>query len=479
MDFASQFLLLASRTATTWWLCLTRLLPLYAVAYTLAELLQIAASWVSLYSAWPALLIAATSLTVKLAGIVLCFNLMGRDLALRDPAFARLSPELRGEAGLSQLAQTLSVTLLAFLGIYSVFDYIEEMADSVMIQAIVIRGTVYGDETPLLGPLSPTTWPQRFTAIGVVVAVWLLGKAAELIRDKAKRPTFGLVAAWCETLFIFLTLFVGYRLLRDALNWLQGRQVAGWAHAVAGWFAELPVNLPAALAWLWAWFWDVAWPVVGQTVVEPLVWLALAALVLGSQVITFRELLTSLRSRGERGRVGRLAGKVADSSLGRKVEQFDQDRLGDLGGKYLPTFLALRLVLRSGAGLLAGFIVLYSAWAFLEEVAWWSFTTGWGPHDLEVTSFGWLIRDFFEGVIFDLPRYALLVSAYSLALTAWLRREEGGSPGTGVDALATAGQIPGSRSAGPGMTGAESGARPGMTPVGAGPGATGVEGVAQ
>ena len=144
------------------------------------------------------------------------------------------------------------------------------------------------------------------------------------------------------------------------------RPFAGWIDAVAGrgldrFCRHLRIDLPerhrparrrSSPTRSGRSFWEV--------LSQPIIWLAVAALVFGSQVLSLAELwrkgqpyAAGARRDGLRAATGRkhrgpAARPAAARASGWPAGQLREAFLGDIDDKYLPTFHSLRLVLRAG-----------------------------------------------------------------------------------------------------------------------------------
>jgi hypothetical protein len=60
--------------------------------------------------------------------------------------------------------------------------------------------------------------------------------------------------------------------------------------ALARFFAIFKIDLPEILTRTWAFISDTVWPLVLDVIAQPMLWLAVAALVFGSRVLSLAEL---------------------------------------------------------------------------------------------------------------------------------------------------------------------------------------------
>jgi hypothetical protein len=140
---------------------------------------------------------------------------------------------------------------------------------------------------------------------------------------------------------------------------------------VADFFAVFAIHLPEIVARGWAYVSDHIWPVLLDVVAQPLFWLAVAALVFGSSVLSLAELWR----RGQ-PYAGRIPGATAFARYREKralrrlgpppkglrlaTAHFQEAFLGDIDDKYLPSLHALRLVVRAGLIFLGSYVFVYN-----------------------------------------------------------------------------------------------------------------------
>jgi hypothetical protein len=115
---------------------------------------------------------------------------------------------------------------------------------------------------------------------------------------------------------------------------------------------------------------DPVWPMFWTVVSQPIIWLAVAALVYGSQVLSLADLWRRGQpaasrvvgaSRFDRRRDKRALRPATPPGVARVGSEVREAFLGDIDDKYLPTFHSIRLVLRAGATFLGAFVLVYTA----------------------------------------------------------------------------------------------------------------------
>jgi hypothetical protein len=172
-----------------------------------------------------------------------------------------------------------------------------------------------------------------------------------------------------------LVITGGIRVLQTFLVWLRDRAVMQWLTAIknqlAEFFAVFKIDLPEILTRTWAFLADTVWPVLVDVIAQPMLWLAVAALVFGSRVLSLAELWRkgqpyAARIPGAtafaRYREKRAFRRIGAPPRGLRLAaaRIQEAFFGDIDDKYLPTLHALRLVLRAGPIFLGSYIFIYN-----------------------------------------------------------------------------------------------------------------------
>ena len=86
----------------------------------------------------------------------------------------------------------------------------------------------------------------------------------------------------------------GIRVWQQAKLWLTGREFMAWLETVKDAILEragvLSIRLPAIVTQAVGFVADEVWPLFWEALAQPVIWLAVAALVFGSQVLSLAEL---------------------------------------------------------------------------------------------------------------------------------------------------------------------------------------------
>jgi hypothetical protein len=438
-------------TARLWWATLPEVFTVYILAWTLSRLLQLAAAWAGTWVApvmfdtetwerlhtdtwnqWIAVGFLALSFLALLGGMIVALRVLGRRLG--DAGVPAEGPAQRGS-----LVQTLAVTLLAFLGIYSVFDYVGDTASDAMMDAILLSKD---SSSLILLPLQPSTWQETIQVVAVIVVAFVARRLLDALGKRTGWLWLGIVGAALEAFYLLAVFVAGFRVINQAVAWLAGRQFTAWLHDAVAFIGAplrwIGVSLPVLLVELWRWFWDVGWPVIISSFLQPVLWFALAALVLGTSIASFEDLLHSGRVRlWASGRRSAKLATVVDSLETRKtlVVQLQDAVFGDLDEKYLPAWQVLRLSLRVGVGFLGAYIVVYN---LLDTTGQWleyglNYLIGAGRLERQflITS----LTDPLVNTIGMTLKLALLAAAYGLAFSDRLSNPEAAPDGSGPGGL--------------------------------------------
>ena len=349
---------------TLWWRVLPTVVGITMVCYVLSQVTMVAAASQTAQRPWLALGLLALGLVFTLSAMIISLQIMGRDLGMKNELPPGASPDDRDES----VTRLVAITLLPFLGIYAAFEYIEEIASLLIAYEIVLNGLFSGG---ILDSLSPDTPEQTRRTILIIVGAYIVRRLVDLAHEKTNFRPLGLVAALIEAFFLLLLVFLGTSVISGWLWRLRSTRIYDWGVDVWQGFktslGRISDVLPVVADWvvgLVGWL----WPVFTHAFVQPVMWLAVAALVYGSHVLSFAEMwrkgepLTAhldaqsevlLDKRGRR--------RARPGTRGRTfIIEVQEALFGDLNDKYLPTFQSVRLVLRGGVLFLAGYVFVYS-----------------------------------------------------------------------------------------------------------------------
>lgn len=427
-------------TGRVWWRLLPLIMSIYLLGWLGVELTLRVAVILGDLSPWLTLILFAFSFVATLTAAVLILNLAGRELGIRD-----LLPE--GERTVddrdTSVSRLLAVTLLPFLGMYAAFGQVQEAAGRVAVQQFIRYGI--SDAPTVLGVLLDLATNRLPLLVALLVGLYvgrrLLDLVHDLVHDRTGWRLAGLGVVLVESFFILVLVLGGVRVFQIFALWLEERAFLAWlrgiGNRIAEFFARFAIDLPAVLERVGTFFADQVWPILLEVVTQPLLWLAVAALVFGSRVLSLAELWR--RGQPYAARVpgaGAFAAYADRRALRRSgppprgvrlaAAQTRQAFFGDLDDKYLPTFHSLRLVLRAGALFLGSYVLAYSLVLIARNYLETLLNTVVGGHPFPF----WVRWEPVFGLITEAPfetlRLCLLAVAFRRCLELFAQRVEAG-----------------------------------------------------
>ena len=362
---------LVTDTGRVWWRLLPLVLSIYLLGWLGAELTLRIAVILGDISPWLTLVLFAFSFVCLLTATVLVLNLAGRELGIREllPEDERTVDDRD-----SSISRLLAITLLPFLGMYAAFGQVQEAANRVVVQQIVRYGVI-SDIPTVLGALNDLAVNRLPLLVTLLLSLYVGRRLLDLLHDRTGWRLAGLAVVLVESFFILLLVMGGIRAVQIFLLWLQQRAFLQWlstiGDVIARAFAFLAIDLPAVLERLGRLFSEQVWPIFLEVLGQPLLWLAVAALVYGSRVLSLAELWRRGQPYAARVPGASVFARYAEKRALRRIgppprglrlaaEQTRPAFFGDLDDKYLPTFHSLRLVLRAGVLFLGSYILAYA-----------------------------------------------------------------------------------------------------------------------
>lgn len=419
-------------TGRVWWRLLPQLLTIYLLGWLGSQLALRLAVFAGDTSAWLALVLFSLNFVSVLASLVVILQVAGRELGVRQLIPA---DEVAADGRDESISQLLAVTLLPFLGIYAAFGQVTDAANTLTIEQGIRSG--YAAPDSILGVLNVASQQHPWRLLAVVVGVYALRRGLDVLHERTGRRVLGLVVAFVESFFVLLILLGGIRLLQRVLLWLRDRAFWGWLaqvrDAAATFFARFAIDLPAVLHHLAAFLSEQVWPVLWEVVSQPIIWLAVAALVYGSQVLSLAELWRKGQSYADRIPGGDIFARYRDrlatrparprsGGLRRVAGEAREAFLGDVDDKYLPTFHSLRLVLRAGVLFLGSFVLVYALLQAVTDYAGVALDRALGGHRVDFWTVWNPWFDLAQGVVFEPLRLCLLAVAFRRCLELFHQR---------------------------------------------------------
>ncbi len=321
-------------------------------------------------SGWAAVVVFSSSFLFTLVAVVVILRLCGEELGIRALIPAEEGVDDGRDASLSRL---VAVTLLPFLGLYSAFGLINQQAARLTNDQF-FRNGAFGGGPSVLSSVRGLADQHPWRMVGLLLGVYLLRRLVDHLHERTGIGLLGILTAVVESFFILVVIFGGFVLLQRPGSWLADRALTAWldeaGRAVEHALAALHVTLPALLHRFVGFLIDPVWGMFWSVVSQPIIWLAVAALVYGSQVLSLADLWRRGQpaaarvigaSRFDRRSDKRALRPVAPPGVARVGNEVREAFLGDIDDKYLPTFHSIRLILRAGAAFLGAFVLVYAA----------------------------------------------------------------------------------------------------------------------
>jgi hypothetical protein len=358
-------------TARVWWRLLPVIMAVYLLGWLGGELTLRLALIVGDLSPWLTLILFAFHFVCILGATVAILSLAGRELGIREllPDDERTVDDR--DASFTRL---LAITLLPVLGMYAAFGQVTAAADRIAVNQLIRYG-VLSDQQTVLGVLHDLAINRPFLLFGLLAGLYLVRRLVDLVHDRTGWRVMGLAIVLIESFFILVLVMGGVRIFQSVGVWLKDRVFVQWLVAVknevAEFLAVFAIDLPAILERLGTFIAEQVWPIFVDVLTAPLLWLAVAALVFGSRVLSLAEVWRKGQPYAARVPGASTFARYADKRALRRIgpppkgvrlaaSQLQQAFLGDVDDKYLPTFHSLRLVLRAGVLFLGCYIFAYS-----------------------------------------------------------------------------------------------------------------------
>ncbi|MBB4935056.1 hypothetical protein F4561_005950 [Lipingzhangella halophila] len=359
----------------------------------------------------------SVSLLVTLATTIIMFHMLrpglptlDQELSERSARARRGTPQAPGQVSVNErerrLVDAIAMAILPFLAFYSAWGLVGEEFQSYALQ-------VYNDAGP-----EAYAFVSDFDRVGapliVALGAFCVRAGVEALYNRTESKILGLLTALLEAIWVFFAIVTVSPLLSDARAWFGERVV--WAEIQSLytdgliWLSDvtsIPVlTLASSIAGTVAWVWNL----LKDGLVEPLLWLTIAAVVFGADVDRTETLF-----RGQR-RVERLHRTAMEHTPG-MVARVTSVVGGTYRDKYVPFVNALRFILSVSPAYYLSFCLYY---ALLELGFGWlerGVFIAVGPEDFLSWWWPWLtpIEFVVEG-LHEFFRVCLLAAAFELTL---------------------------------------------------------------
>lgn len=374
--------------------------------------------------------VLSAGLVLRLGFIVVALRLvalqLGTQQLLKESGAVEADDDDRDDG----LLRLITITLLPFLAVYAAFGYLDDMAREVVLISSFRYG--FGEILGALNPVANRT--TMLITLVLVVGLYVLRRIVDVVHERTGRTVFGVLTTFLEACFLFVVILSGFRILEQIGLWLSDRRLAAWwdglLERLAAALAIFRIDLPAVLTVLGRLWTEEIWPTLWTSLTQPIAWLAMAALVFGSHVLSVAELwrrgqaASAARPGAARSGATDRAAARADRSSGfqRVMLQAQEALLGDIDDKYLPTFQSIRLVLKAGIPFLGAYIALFTLLQLGTSVLGDLIDQLIGGQDIAV----WIqlqpVNDLVPQVLQMALQVALLAVAFNRALTLFAAR---------------------------------------------------------
>ena len=355
-------------TGRVWWRLLPMIMGVYLLGWLGTELTVRVAVIAGDISPWLALVLFAFSFVWTLVAAILILTLAGRELGIRQ-----LLPEDEREVDDrdTSLTRLIAITLLPFLGMYAAFGQVQQAANRLVTQQWVRYGFL-SDQQTVLGALYDLASKHLWWLIALIVGIYLSRRFLDYVADRTGLRILRLVVVMIESFFMLMVIMGGIRVFQTFQVWLRNRAVLQWLVEIQNAIARLVmINVPEIVSRAWALVTDQIWPLVVDVLAQPLLWLAVAALVFGSRVLSLAELWRkgqpyATRIPGAtafaRYREKRAFRRIGPAPRGVRLaaSRVQEAFFGDIDDKYLPALHSFRLVLRAGPIFLGCYVFMYN-----------------------------------------------------------------------------------------------------------------------
>jgi hypothetical protein len=426
-------------TGRVWWRLLPLIMGVYLLGWLGSELILRVAVILGDISPWLTLILFAFSFVCTLAAAIVILTLAGRELGIRQ-----LLPEDEREIDDrdTSITRLLVITMLPFLGMYAAFGQVAEAANRLVTQQWIRYGFL-SDQQTVLGALYDMATKHLGWLVALLVGIYVLRRVLDVIAERTGLRIVGLIVVLIEAFFLLLVITGGIRVLQTFLVWLNDRVVMQWLaaikNALADLFAIFKIDLPEILTRIGPFISGTAWPVLVDVIAQPMLWLAVAALVFGSRVLSLAELWRKGQPYAERIPGATAFARYREKRAFRRIgpppkgvrlaaARIQEAFLGDIDDKYLPTLHALRLVLRAGPIFLGSYIFVYNLVIILGNYLDMSINWVFGGHEAQFWVRWEPVFALLQDALVEPVRLCLLAVAFRRCLELFAQRSSVSGP---------------------------------------------------
>ncbi|SDV01646.1 hypothetical protein SAMN04488544_3512 [Microlunatus sagamiharensis] len=439
--FLGDVVVLVRDTLTVFWRLFPQIMAVFLLGWLGDAVAVRVAAIVGDTSGWAAVVVFSSSFLFTLVAVVVILRLCGEELGIRAlvPRTADGGEEDDGRD--RSLSRLVAVTLLPFLGLYSAFGLVNDKAGQLANEQ-TFRGGVLNGGPSVLSSVRGLATEHPWWMVALLVGLYVLRRVVDHLHERTGVGLLGILTAVVESFFILVVIFGGFVLLARPRRWLEDRAVAAWwselGRTVENALAALHLELPALLERLGGFLAREAWPVFWTVVSQPIIWLAVAALVYGSRVLSLADLWRRGQpaaarvvgaSRFDRRSDKRALRPAAPPGVARVGSEVREAFLGDIDDKYLPTFHSIWLVLRAGVRFLGAFVLVYTAVLVAQNTVRRIYLSVLGGHDIDFWYRLGPVLDLVDDVPWEPLRLCLLAVAFRRCLELFHQRSDAEAAG--------------------------------------------------
>ncbi len=452
--FLGDVVVLVRDTVTVFWRLFPQIITVFLLGWLGDAVALRVAAIVGDTSGWAAVVVFSSSFLFTLVAVVVILRLCGEELGIRALVPREGEGAAEDDGRDRSLSRLVAVTLLPFLGLYSAFGLVNDKAGQLANEQF-FRGGLFSGGPSVLSAVRGLATQHPWWMVTLLVGLYTLRRVVDHLHERTGVGLLGILTAVVESFFILVVLFGGFVLLARPRRWLESREVAAWwaeaGRSVRSALAALHLQLPALLERLGSFLATEAWPVFWTVVSQPIIWLAVAALVFGSRVLSLADLWRRGQpaaarvvgaSRFDRRSDKRALRPAAPPGVARLGSEVREAFLGDIDDKYLPTFHSIRLVLRAGVRFLGAYVLVYTAVLVAQNTVRRVYLSLLGGHDIDFWYRLGPVLDLVDDVPWEPLRLCLLAVAFRRCLELFQQRTAAGADAdhpTPVEAAATVG----------------------------------------
>lgn len=196
-------------TATAWWCALPMLICFVLGTWLVRQFALVGTIALQDSQPWLVIVIYSVALVINLAGLIVAIRYAGDACGLWD----RLPPKVAAIGRDEPLVRVVSLALLPFIGVYSVFGGI----DSLAYQSFVFGSlnNVRREGSSALRVLNPRTLDEVKVIIAIIVVTYLARRLLEWIGERRDSTAILVLAAFVEGFFNLVLVTGGMAALRS------------------------------------------------------------------------------------------------------------------------------------------------------------------------------------------------------------------------------------------------------------------------